>query len=119
MTIQRSAGLVWATRILVVLALPCPLLEILHRLAPGPIGLPQPGAVPGLGHLLRVLLACCALYWFVFSVSAKFVCAVLAVLTIAVALTREMEQRTRALTVAAGALTCCLLLWWVNTVTPS
>jgi hypothetical protein len=114
---QRTVALVWTTRILATAALPCPVFDILRQLFwNGPIRMPQPNSGSLLAMLLRVVLGWIASYCFLLWASGKIVCAVLATLTIIVAMRRGIDQRTRALTVAAGSATCCLLLWWVNIV---
>jgi hypothetical protein len=111
---QKAGWLIWITRAVTVLALPGPLPSIFGQLTQGRVHIPQPSPGSILETSLRVLFGIYALYWFLLWVSGKIVCAVLATLTISVALRRGVDPRTRALTVAAGSITCCLLLWWVN-----
>ena len=112
MSTQRAGWLVWTTRIATIIALPCPLADLLQRVIQPRIRIPLPthAAVAAmLQPSFEVLPLCLVLWKF-----GKLVCAVLAALTIAVALQRGIEPRTRAVTVAAASLTCCLLLWWIN-----
>jgi hypothetical protein len=106
---QKAGWLIWITRALIALALPAPLFAIvLARVRTSP----SPGSLFDVP--LRVLVGIYAIYEFLLWVSGKIVCGVLATLTILVALRRGIDPRTRALTVAAGSITCCLLLWWVT-----
>jgi hypothetical protein len=113
---QRAGALVWITRILIVVVLPCPLLEVFHRLFWGAsIRIPQPVSDSIPGTVLRAVVGWLAIYFFLVWTSAKIVCGLLAIVTIAIALHGRVEPRTRALTVGLGSFTCCLLVWWVNT----
>jgi hypothetical protein len=112
---QRTGALVWITQILVALVLPSSLLEVTHLVFwGGSIRTPQPGQDSMLDNLLRFILEAFVMYSFRLWAAGKVVCAGLAILTIAVALQRGVEPRIRALTVGAGSVTCCLLLWWIN-----
>lgn len=114
MSTQRADWLVWATRIATIVALPCPLADLLQHVIQPRIRISLP-AHAAAGTMLQpnieVLAICLVLWRF-----GKLVCAALAALTIAVALQRKIEPRTRAVTVAAASLTCCFLLWWLNTI---
>ena len=112
MNTQRADWLVWMTRILTIVALPCPLADLLQYVIQPRIRMPLPthaAAETTLQPSFEVLAFCLVLWRF-----GKLVCAVLAALTIAVALQRRIGPRSRAATVAAGSLTCCLLLWWIT-----
>jgi len=113
---QRADWLVWTTRIATIVALPCPLADLLQHATRPRIRIPLP-AHDAAGAMLQPsfeVLAVCLLLWRF----GKVLCAALAALTIAVALNRRVGPQTRAITVAAGSLTCCLLLWWLNTIRP-
>ncbi|HKW16377.1 MAG TPA: hypothetical protein VJO35_02595 [Terriglobales bacterium] len=111
----RAAGLVWTTRIATIIALPCPLADLIHQLILPRIRIPlhTHGSAPE--AMLQASSGAPVFYCFLLWRFGKLACGILAILTIAVALQHKIEPRARAVTVAAGSLTCCLLLWWINT----